>query len=197
MIALSGILGKIPAPQGRKVLANGAAYTGDIIREIARADKMHGNQTAALARTLRTGNRYKDAQAVHAWIRNNIQYKEDPAGVQLIPSPAQVIHQGFSDCKGMSLLANNILKSMGHPCAYRFVKYAASPSPDQYTHVFAQVTDEKGSGYYFLDPTISTFNYDDTGEYSGKPRIVQAQPFTTAPIMINGKAFNYPNLFTV
>jgi transglutaminase-like putative cysteine protease len=186
----------VPAARGGKVLLDASGNTADIIKAIKAADAAIGPQTKPLSTMLSTGNAYTDGMAVHNWIRNNISYIEDPEGEQLIPTPARVLHNGFADCKGMSLLANNILKGMGHRCAYRFARYYGSPSPGRFSHVFAQVFDATRGGHYFCDPTIAEYNYDDTAEYSGSPRVVEAKPFTDAPVAMAGRYVRTRNIYT-
>lgn len=60
---------------------------------------------------------------VWKWVKANVAYQKDPAEKQYILHPYAVIRQGYSDCKGYTILVNAILSNMGIHSHFRFVKY--------------------------------------------------------------------------
>jgi len=86
------------------------------------------------------------AKNIHTFIQDNIEYREDPPGVQDIKSPAKLYASGFGDCKSFSLFAGSVLQNLGISYYYRFVGFAGD---DEVTHVYVVVQD--GPQEYIID----------------------------------------------
>jgi len=80
-----------------------------------------------------TGNAYKDALLIAAYIRKNIVYKQDGYNNQNIQLPGRLINTKKGDCKSFSLLFCSMMKAAGHEAGYRFASYRPNKIP---THVY-------------------------------------------------------------
>ena len=71
----------------------------------------------------------------------NIRYKIDPSGEQWIKSPSRTVHDGFADCKSLTLFQTSIFRNLGLRYRIKFVGYGGQK---QVSHVYPLVyIDEK------------------------------------------------------
>lgn len=139
--------------QGKKVLTVRNGITDDIVSEILTVLADSTWQTSDLAKSFREANPKQTAENIHRYIRENIVYRLDPDGVQLIKTPARTILDGFGDCKAYSILACSLLQNVGIACCLRFVSFNQSPT---WTHVYAVA--KEGNQEYFIDACLPAFN---------------------------------------
>ena len=78
------------------------------------------------------------AAAVHNWIRDNVKYALDPAGIETIEYPAHILDSKVADCDSSSILCAALNESLGLESRFRAIK-ADSNKPDEFSHVFAEV----------------------------------------------------------
>lgn len=148
---------------GRNTLKKRRGTTNDIINEVLNTYQDTWHTTAELAESLRRGTEEDTCRAVFDFIIENVNYNEDPDGVQWIRTPARLLHDGEGDCKSMAILSASLLNNLGIPCFFRFVSFSKN---NQITHVYT-VTE---SGI-ILDPVERVngepvFNY--ASEYTYK-----------------------------
>ncbi len=122
---------------GKNTLKKRRGTTKDIINEVLNTYQDTWHTTAELAETLRRNTEYDTCKAVFDFIVQNVNYNEDPNGVQWIRTPARLLHDGEGDCKSMAILSASLLNNLGIPCFFRFVSFSKN---NQITHVYT-VTD--------------------------------------------------------
>jgi hypothetical protein len=121
---------------GKKILAKPNGNTYDIIDALVNISPQAIDQVKPKINTLInvTGNAYKDALQVAAYIRKNIKYKADGYENQNIQLPGRVLNDTKqADCKTFSLLFLSMMKAAGHKVGFRFASYRANKIP---THVY-------------------------------------------------------------
>lgn len=118
---------------GKNTLKKRRGTTKDIINEVLNTYQDTWYTTAELAETLRRGTEEETCRAVFDFIVDNVNYNEDPDGVQWIRTPARLLHDGEGDCKSMAILSASLLNNLGIPCFFRFVSFSKN---NQITHVY-------------------------------------------------------------
>lgn len=127
--------------------------TNDIIVVIMHADKESAQYTKEFAESF-TGDTIDQCEDIYAFVQDNIQYMEDPAGKQWIKSPAQLYSDGVGDCKSFSIFIGSVLKNLNIPFVYRFVSF----KPGDVTHVYVVAFDEDGREIYMDAVPPMSFN---------------------------------------
>ncbi len=118
---------------GRNTIKKRRGTTKDIINEVLNTYQDTWHTTADLAESLRRGTEEETCRAVFDFIVENVNYNEDPDGVQWIRTPARLLHDGEGDCKSMAILSASLLNNLGIPCFFRFVSFSKN---NQITHVY-------------------------------------------------------------
>lgn len=129
---------------GKNTIKKRRGTTKDIINEVLNTYQDTWHTTAELAETLKRGTEEETCRAVFEFIIANVNYNEDPNGVQWIRTPARLLHDGEGDCKSMAILSASLLNNLGIPCFFRFVSFSKN---NQITHVYT-VTE----GGIIIDP---------------------------------------------
>lgn len=62
-----------------------------------------------------------ETTAIFHWVRQNIRYTRDPAGIELFQKPTRTIELGIADCDDLSILICSLLGSIGHVCQLRTI----------------------------------------------------------------------------
>lgn len=149
----------MPAPQGRSfpvrtVAENG--YTPDIIVAILALFVRSWTDVAQFAPLLRQATPELTLRAVWQFVRQQITYVLDrPAGVQYIKTPRAIIWTGIADCKGLAILQNALLLSLGFQPLFKFAGYVPG---GQFTHVYSQVL--VNGRRYTLDACLPEFDQE-------------------------------------
>jgi hypothetical protein len=151
MITHSQATKLVPKPQGITVVKYQNGLTKDIIQVILEVFKNNWRQVQHFAPLFAMPTLSETCQAIHSYIRQNIRYKLDTKGEQLIKRPSAIIHQAEGDCKAYSILTASILQCLHIPFAFRFVKYNAKRD---FTHVYVVA----GKEQIPIDACISTPN---------------------------------------
>jgi len=121
---------------GKKILAKPNGNTYDIIDALIHITPQAIKQVKPKINELInvTGDAYKDALQIAAYIRKNVKYKADGYENQNIQLPGRLINDTKKgDCKSFSLLFCSMMKAAGHKAGYRFASYRANKIP---THVY-------------------------------------------------------------
>lgn len=79
-----------------------------------------------------TSSYVAEVGAIQQWVRANIRYTRDVAGVETLARPIDTLAIRQGDCDDQSMLVAALLLSIGHPC--RFV--AVGRTLDSLQHVF-------------------------------------------------------------
>ncbi len=71
-----------------------------------------------LAREIVSGltNPIEIAERVRLWVRENIEYRSDPAVHEMIQDPVVTLQTATGDCDDMAILAATLLGCIGHGC---------------------------------------------------------------------------------
>lgn len=56
----------------------------------------------------------EEAETVRAWVRSNIEYRNDPAGAELLQDPIVTLAEQAGDCDDLATLAGALLGAIGH-----------------------------------------------------------------------------------
>lgn len=118
-------------PGGRAGVAATLRAMRDIVRE-ARTDFFIRQTTQQVIANVLGKDWRGEADAVFQWVRNNIRYTMDPVDVETLHTPAQVLFARQGDCDDFSILLAAMLRSIGHPVAFKAVGFQAG----ELTHVY-------------------------------------------------------------
>lgn len=86
--------------------------------------------------------------ALYKWVRDEIRYRHDPLGLELLQSPARTVEERAGDCDDIATLLAALCGALGHPWRFRTV----GPTPDEQAHVQLQAHDKKR--WIDLDPVL-------------------------------------------
>lgn len=118
-----------------------SGYNNDVIEKEIECYEMWKNQPMELVQGLH-GTVDEKCESVFAYLTENVVYKLDDDGVQLIKSPARLLADGYGDCKSLTMFIACCLHCLGIPHIIRFVNYDGGK---QYTHVYPVAIDEYGN----------------------------------------------------
>lgn len=84
-----------------------------------------------LARHIVSGcrGRVDESERVRQWIKENIEYRNDPSGHELIQDPIVTLQQKAGDCDDMTILAGCLLRAIGHDCEAVAVTWRGNTEP--------------------------------------------------------------------
>jgi len=139
----------------------------DLVRDFRSRPEIR-DVAARIVRPIDEENPNAVAWAVWEWVRSQIQYVLDPAGVEMIQSPDVTLRRGYGDCDDLSILAASLLSAVGVDAGFRAV---AQVEEGEFDHVYViywtgdrwaemdPISDEEapGTGPYFPDAK-STLN---------------------------------------
>jgi hypothetical protein len=122
---------------GKKTIAKPNANTYDIIEALIKITPTAIKQVKPKINDIInvTGDAYKDALQIAAYIRKNVTYKQDGYENHNIQLPARMfLDTKKADCKSFSLAFVSLMKASGHKkVGYRFASYRNNKIP---THVY-------------------------------------------------------------
>lgn len=115
----------------------GVYQTLKIMRQFVR----QGKRTPAvreLALSLVKPNGQKDwigeIKSIHEYVKNDIRYVRDIAGVETVQTPETTMDIGQGDCDDKSVLVASLLESVGHPTRFTAIGFR----PYNYSHVLVE-----------------------------------------------------------
>jgi hypothetical protein len=94
------------------------------------------------------------AEVLFRFVKQNIQYKLDKAGLEQIRMPSKLWEDGFGDCEDYTIFCSSILINLNIPHMIRMADYGQG-----WQHIYIKV------GKVTLDPVQDGFNYEDSGRY--------------------------------
>lgn len=119
----------------------GIGYNQDVIDAEINCYEQWKNQPKELVSQL-YGTVDEKCEAVFAYLVENVEYKLDEDGVQLIKSPARLLADKCGDCKSLTMFIACCLHCLGIKHIIRFVNYDGGK---QFTHVYPVAIDENGN----------------------------------------------------
>lgn len=76
-----------------------------------------------------TNGAAEEAESVRRWVRQEIEYRNDPSGHELIQDPIVTLHERAGDCDDMTILAGCLLRAVGHDCEAAAITWAGNDYP--------------------------------------------------------------------
>jgi hypothetical protein len=73
-------------------------------------------------------SKIQEAEAIHEWVKNHVDYVGDPDKAEMLSDPVWMIQRG-GDCDDMAVLAGALLGALGHKTYFAAVKWKGRPSP--------------------------------------------------------------------
>ena len=120
----------------------------DVLRVVLDTYELSKEQTNELVEEIRGCDYTTQCEAVFGYLIENVTYREDTDGVQLVKTPARLIHDGVGDCKSMSIFIASCLHCLDIPFVFRFVGFGKDKI---YNHVYV-VANPDTSKQLILDP---------------------------------------------
>jgi hypothetical protein len=133
------MINNLPPYKKKLVLSYSNAITGDIIDTLNKCFPQAKKDVLLFAEQFRGVNDYETAFNVWKYVRENVKYKRDPDGVQIIQYPPALIRRGLKtngggDCKSMSLCISSLLSALNvKNVQLRYVSFKPDFVP---THVY-------------------------------------------------------------
>lgn len=82
-------------------------------------------------------DRRGEAEAIHRFVRDEIRYVRDIAGIETVQSPRFTLRVGAGDCDDKTALAASLLYSIGF--RVRYVLACTNPAmPGRYSHIYPE-----------------------------------------------------------
>jgi len=152
--------------KGIEYIVHPKGDTADIITAIMDADAKADQYINRRGTGCLVGKtKYDTLRNVWRFVKNNLQYKADRPGYEVVKSPGALFAKGRGDCKSYSIAIAALLRSLGFTgIRYRFVSYKRG---GEYTHVYV-VCKLNGSDV-ILDAVYHQFDREAT--YSHKKDI--------------------------
>lgn len=148
--------------ENRLIYENG--LTNNIIDGLNKSFSKAKKDVCKFAENFRGENTLESGYNIWNYIKENVVYKRDPDGVQIIKMPGALIKNGNTlggDCKSMSLTIASVLSCLGAKnVRLRYVSFLNDKIP---THVYT-VFDYEGQTIP-VDSVIEKFNYEKPYTY--------------------------------
>ena len=110
-----------------------SGYNSDVLKTVIDTYELSKEQTNDIVDDIRGCDYRTQCEAVFGYLLENVVYREDPDGVQLVKTPARLIHDGIGDCKSMSIFIGSCLHCLEIPFVFRFVGFG---NKKIYNHVY-------------------------------------------------------------
>jgi hypothetical protein len=148
------ILTRIGRPNGTTSVVVNMHNTSDIIKQMQKA--LYDNSAFAkkIAYKFKGSTVKQTCRNIFNWLKENIEYRIEPAHLQTTKSLQRLVSDGYGDCKHYSGFFAAILSALNIKHHYRFTSYNNSTTP---THVYVVAYDEKNQPIY-CDAVLEVFN---------------------------------------
>jgi transglutaminase-like putative cysteine protease len=137
----------------------GTAETLSVMRDVVRAavrDPKQVVREAALQILNAAGvpqrKWVREIQALHAFVRDTIQYVTHPQGVQIVQEPAKTLEYGRGNCVDKSVLLASLLEALGHPSQFVALVIRGQQN-GQFSHVIVET--KNGPNWMPLETILS------------------------------------------
>lgn len=153
---------KITEPEGtRRVLSKRTTYD-----EVFQAVRHHIEESVPLvikiAGELKKDNIRASAKSVYGFIRRNVKYRNDPAGIEQIALANRTLKNGYGDCDDMTILGAALVIGMGYKPNVYVVRTGLNK---EWNHIFVTIgnnphPDDNRIKGYVIDPVppLTQFN---------------------------------------
>ena len=141
--------------------------TPDYMRQVIKVDGINSDIVTTLNNSFNRarqetkdffvdGSPEEKAQSIWSYIKNNVQYKKDAAGTQIIQFPSRMIlGTKAGDCKSMALAAAGMMAANGfNNVRLRYTSYDSKDSTP--THVYT--VGNMGGKEFIIDAVFTKFN---------------------------------------
>ena len=144
----------LPPPTYRSEFLAGWQNVNNIIDAIKYQHKHNLADAKKIAHYFKGRNEKESAKKVFDFLKNEIQYRVEPAEKQTTKSLPRFLADGQGDCKHFALFSCTILNSLGYKCRYRFAGYNGKGI----SHVYAYLPNSD----IVLDAVLPYFNTEKT-----------------------------------
>ena len=127
---LANILG---TPNYRARVISSWQNTSDIIEAIKRQHIMNMPEARKISKYFCDPDERKTARNIFNFLKENTEYRIEPAQKQTVKTLKRFLADGYGDCKHYSIFTNTILQACGFKPVYRFADYKG----DGYGHVYS------------------------------------------------------------
>jgi hypothetical protein len=148
------ILTTIGRPNGTTNVVVSMHNTSDIIRQMEKAHYDNSAFAKKIAYKFKGLTTKQTCRNIFTWLKENIDYRIEPAGLQTTKSLQRLVSDGYGDCKHYSGFYAAILSALNIKHNYRFASYSNSSTP---THVYVVAYDEQNKPIY-CDAVLNVFN---------------------------------------
>ncbi len=128
MIGTASIL--IPRPAAGPQLRKETYRTTDIVDVVQDLVNGYAHETEQFAKQFSRDK--AGLKRLFNWVYRNFRYQEDPAGAQLVQTPAHLNHTRVGDCKSFTIFISSVLQNMGIDHKIRYAGYGTR----DYRHVY-------------------------------------------------------------
>jgi transglutaminase-like putative cysteine protease len=123
-------------------IPNGAAGTRETLKAMARIvrqfriDPYFTAEAAHIVAMNAPGAYRGEIDAIHAFVRDQIRYLQDPVDIQALRAPDVTVRMSAGNCAQKSILAATLLEAINHKC--RFVAVGYTGNPQDFEHVYVE-----------------------------------------------------------
>jgi transglutaminase-like putative cysteine protease len=113
------------------------AGTLNVMRDIVRAYKTHPDirqKATDLTRYLESKDWTGEVRALWEFVKNQVRYVRDIAGVETVYTPDVTLQQMSGDCDDKAVLLSSLLQAIGHPVRLVAVGF----QPGDFSHVYPE-----------------------------------------------------------
>jgi hypothetical protein len=150
---------RIPVENTTYVDING--MNADIIRVIHKMLPKAAHQVKGVAHQFVGNTVFDTTKNIWAYLKRNINYKEDSNRLQVIQLPSKLLSTKQGDCKSYSLFTAAILYCLDIPFKMRYTNYSGGTTP---RHVYVVALDEKNEPI-IIDAVYHTHNAEKPYKY--------------------------------
>jgi len=161
MISQAKILNVIGRPDNKATMVVRMHNTSDIINQMQAAHYDNSQFAKKIAHNFKGATRRQTCKNIYNWLKQNVDYRIEPANLQTTKTLQRLVSDGFGDCKHYSGFFAAILSALNIPHYYRFASYSASKTP---THVYVIALDENGKEIK-CDAVLNTFDSEKPYTY--------------------------------
>jgi hypothetical protein len=144
-----------------------------------------------LVSSLKGSNKLETIRNIYDWVWQNVSYKLDPVGYEMITSPIHFVNgnRTTGDCDCMTTLLVCMLESCGFDCGITVISWRVP----EYTHVFAEVI--YNNKWFILDPTLKENGFGFQDKKIKRYRRITKKDMAKLQVLADGSAETSRRLF--
>lgn len=154
MYSKVGILKVIGQPNNRATMVVKMHNTSDIIMQMQNAHYENSAYAKKIANKFKGSTTRETCKNIYNWLKQNIEYRVEPATLQTTKTLQRLVSDGYGDCKHYSGFFAAILSALKIKNNYRFASYNSNHTP---THVYVVAYNENNKPI-ICDAVLNTFN---------------------------------------